>query len=209
MFVGQCRQRLAVDFENQAVRFEIRIHPVERETFFDVKFAAGIFVEDDFGQQRVDFHHGHLPADLEVALWIQFYIFARLELMVLQSAVARPPCNPENIFANLRRWGCKFSPIHRPQVFEVSPVRQRVLGEREKWIGVHLRFLHRRDQEPSGIRAAKINASGRDGLNDVIAKIGGIFLIALTKCMQMHPMFPLPPATDFPANAHLRIWPGG
>ena len=47
-FIGQLRQRLPVDFHDQSVRFEIRIHPVERKTFLDIKFAVGILVENGF-----------------------------------------------------------------------------------------------------------------------------------------------------------------
>ena len=84
MSSGQFRQRLPVDFHDQAVRLEIRIHPVERKAFLDVKFAVGILVEDDFGQQAVDFHHGDLAADLKIPVCADSVIFAGFELMILQ-----------------------------------------------------------------------------------------------------------------------------
>src|ERR1017187_10181493 len=84
-FVGQFRQWLAVELENQAVRFEIGIHPIKRKTFLDVKFLVGVLVKNDFGEQSVDFHHRTLTADLNTrAVWVSLDIFARLELMILR-----------------------------------------------------------------------------------------------------------------------------
>ena len=188
-FFRQCRQWLAVDFHNQAVRFEIRIHPVERKTFLDVKFAVGIFVKNDFDQQPIDFHYGNLPADLNPPIWIQFDIFARLELMVLQPLFRILRVILKTFLRIFIRGHINFATIHRAQVIEICSVCQRVLSQREKWIGVHMGFLHRCDQEPSGIRAAKINASRRNGFNDVIAKIGRIFFIALNKSIKCTPSF--------------------
>ena len=81
--IGQFGQRLAVDFHDQPVRFEMRIHPVEREAFLNVKFVVGIFIENDFGDQAVDVHDGNLAADLSFAIahfealsWLEFVLLA-------------------------------------------------------------------------------------------------------------------------------------
>ena len=47
-FFGQFGHWLAVDFHDDAIRGEMRIHPVQRKTLFHVKFVGGIFVKDDF-----------------------------------------------------------------------------------------------------------------------------------------------------------------
>jgi hypothetical protein len=49
--------------------------------------------------------------------------------------------------------------------------------------------LQGRDDEASRIRAAKVNASRRNGLNDVVAKIGGIFFITFTERRERTPGF--------------------
>ena len=171
------------------MRFEIRIHPVEWKTFLDVKFAVGILVKDGFDQQPINFHYGNLPAHLYQPFGVQFDILTRLELMILQSLFRIRHIILKTFLRIFIRGRINFPIIHRAQVLEICSVCQRVLSQCEKWIGVHMSFLHRCDQEPSGIRATKVNASRRNGLNDVIAKIGRIFFIALNKSIKCTPSF--------------------
>ena len=61
--------------------FEIRLHPVERETFFEVKFAVRIFVEDEFGQPGFYLDHGHLAVELDLAIRADGNVFTGQELI--------------------------------------------------------------------------------------------------------------------------------
>src|ERR1700690_3792729 len=72
---------------------------------------------------------------------------------------------------------------------EITSISQLILCKREKRITLHMRFLHRRDQESARICATKVNASWRNGLNDVVAESGGIFFIALTESGNASPNF--------------------
>ena len=169
------------------MRFEIRIHPVERETFLDEEFTVGVFVEDDFGQQAVDFHDRNLAADLKLAIRADGNVFTLFELMLLNALLGVFHIVLEAFFRIFIRWRVNLRAIHAVEIFQIGAVGQRILREREKWIAVHMRFLHRRDQEPSWIRAAKINAARRNGINDVVAVSGGIFFIALAESIQRAP----------------------
>src|SRR5690349_12402136 len=42
----QRSERISVDLHDQAMRRKMRVHPIEREAFFHVKFPIGIFLED-------------------------------------------------------------------------------------------------------------------------------------------------------------------
>src|SRR5450759_4196305 len=67
-------------------------------------------------------------------------------------------------------------------------------------------LLHPRDEESSRIRAAKINASCRDRINDVLAESSGILFIANKDAAKYTPDF----FRCFPLGAaQVEIWIGG
>ena len=94
---GQRRQRLPVDFHDDTGRRFVREHPIQRKTFLHVKIVAGVVIEDDFAQQAVDFHHGHLAGHLDAHPAIRIgnrdYDFACRELAGLC-----PPAHVLGIF---------------------------------------------------------------------------------------------------------------
>ena len=59
--VGDLRHLVVVELEDDAVRREVRVHPLQRKTDFDEKVALRIFVEQQLGQLGIDLHHRHLP----------------------------------------------------------------------------------------------------------------------------------------------------
>ena len=77
--------RLAVDFHDDAERRFVGIHPVQRETFLDVKFVGRVVVKNDLAQQAVDFHDRHLAGNLHAAV-LDVNFFAGLELAELLAA---------------------------------------------------------------------------------------------------------------------------
>jgi len=77
-----------------------------------------------------------------------------------------------------------FVAIHAAQVSQITPVRRRVLREGKERIGIHLRFAQGGDQEASPSRAAKVNAAGRYGVDDVPTERDAIFVIAVVKSLE-------------------------
>ena len=83
---GKGGERLAIDFHDDPVRGQMREHPIEGHALFDKKIQLGVFVEDDFGKQRVDAHDGGLAEDLH-AVVNNFDFLARAELVELLPAI--------------------------------------------------------------------------------------------------------------------------
>src|SRR5438477_5843554 len=54
-----------VDFHDDAVRLQIREHPIERETLFDVELVCRVFVKDDF-RQRSEEHTSELQSHVNL-----------------------------------------------------------------------------------------------------------------------------------------------
>ena len=98
------RQRLAIDFHDDAVRLQIREHPIERETFFDVELVGRVFVKDNFCQQTVDGHDRHLALHGQAsALFVQAHVFVRLELVQLHATLSVGHVFVEGLFVIARR----------------------------------------------------------------------------------------------------------
>ena len=58
--VGDLRHLIAVELQDNAVRGEVRVHPLQRKTDLDEKVALRVFVEQQLGQLGVDLHYRHL-----------------------------------------------------------------------------------------------------------------------------------------------------
>ena len=87
-FVREHRQGLAIELEDNAVRSQVRVHPVDRKTLFNEKFVLRIVFEDDLAQQAVDRHDRHLPGNSDLAAGrVRSEIFARLKLVLFIAAL--------------------------------------------------------------------------------------------------------------------------
>lgn len=84
--IGNGSERLAIDFHDDAVGREVRIHPIEGQAFLDEKFVVGIFVEDDFCDESVDVHDSDLAGDLN-AIIDDMDFFAGFELIESGAAI--------------------------------------------------------------------------------------------------------------------------
>ena len=77
-------QRLAIDLHDDAERRQMRIHPVQREAFFDKEFVVRVLVEHDLREQAIDGHDGDLTGHLHAVIH-DADIFPRLKLAVLEA----------------------------------------------------------------------------------------------------------------------------
>ena len=80
-FFGDLRHRVPLDLHDDAVGRQVRVHPVEREGFFDVELMRGVLVEDDLGEQPVDLHDRHLARNRNTPVGQLGHLFARLQVV--------------------------------------------------------------------------------------------------------------------------------
>ena len=98
---SQFGQGLAIDLHNDPERSQVRVHPIQRKTFLDKKLVLGVMVENDFGEQAVNGHDGHLARDLH-ATSIVFDVLLRLKLPRLVGeplVMVVPPLRVDEVLA--------------------------------------------------------------------------------------------------------------
>src|SRR6266498_6171324 len=67
--------------------------------------------------------------------------------------------------------------IHPAHIVQVVRVGQLVLGDGEKGPSFPMRFAERRNDKSARVRAAEINAPGRDNFEDLLGKQANVFWI--------------------------------
>ena len=83
LVVAELGDGLALDLQDDAVRDEVRVHPVEGEAFLNVERVVWVGIEDDLGEQAVDGHDGGLAGHGDLAVGKRGEHLARLELAEL------------------------------------------------------------------------------------------------------------------------------
>ena len=79
--LGDLGNRVPLDLHDDAIGRQVRVHPVEREGFFDVELVRGVLVEDHLGEQAIDLHDRHLTRNRDAPVGQCEHLFAGLQIV--------------------------------------------------------------------------------------------------------------------------------